>query len=288
MTPAGRRKFGSGRGALGLALLASSFGACAGASPPLWEIGVGAGALSFPPYVGSTHRNDYLAPLPYVVYRGERLRADRSGVRGLLFDTERLSLRLSLSGSPPPDDGDDAARDGMPGLDPLAELGPELRWHAWQSDAGNARLDLRLPLRAAYAVSSDGIEAVGAVTNPALDLELQDLPAAGWRIGLNAGPVFASNDYHQYYYAVEPRFATARRPAYAAHGGFGGTQWTASITRRSKQLWLGAFLRGQSLHGARIEDSPLVHAHSGLSAGVGFAWIFARSTRAAASTTDDT
>jgi hypothetical protein len=69
-----------------------------------------------------------------VVYRGERFLADRSGLRALLFDSDTVSLRLSLQANPPPDDDEDSAR-GHGWLDPVAEFGPELRWRLWQADA---------------------------------------------------------------------------------------------------------------------------------------------------------
>jgi MipA family protein len=113
------------------------------------------------------------------------------------------------------------------------------------------------------------------------------MPASGWKIGMEAGPVFGSADYHEYYYSVAPRFATADRPAYDAQSGFGGMQWTGSITRRREQLWVGAFVRAQSLQGSEIEDSPLVHTRSGVAAGIAFAWIFARSGETVTSAADD-
>ncbi|MBK6280718.1 MAG: MipA/OmpV family protein [Gammaproteobacteria bacterium] len=84
--------------------------AFADTAQPRWELGLGAGAMSFPPWPGSSHRNEFIAPAPYVVYRGERFLADRSGLRALLFDSDTVSLRLSLQASPPPDDDGDIAR----------------------------------------------------------------------------------------------------------------------------------------------------------------------------------
>ena len=49
---------------------------------PLWEAGLGIGALAFPDYRGSDEVNTYPVPLPYFVYRGKFLKADREGVRG--------------------------------------------------------------------------------------------------------------------------------------------------------------------------------------------------------------
>ncbi|MBK6280710.1 MAG: MipA/OmpV family protein [Gammaproteobacteria bacterium] len=180
------------------------------------ELGLGAGAMSFPPWPGSSHRNEFVAPAPYVVCRGERFLADRSGLRALLFDSDTVSLRLSLQASPPPDDDGDIAREGMDGLDPVAEFGPEVRWRLWQADARDLQLQLRLPLRSAWEREQQrrGLDR--------LCIEALDLHHNGWKFGLGAGPVFGTADYHDYFYGVAPRHATPSRPAYDAEAGFGG------------------------------------------------------------------
>ena len=251
---------------------------------PRWELGLGAGAISFPPWPGSSHRNEFVAPAPYVVYRGERFLADRSGLRALLFDSDRLSLRLSLQASPPPDDDEDAARKGMDGLDPVAEFGPELRWRLWQAEARDLQLGVRLPLRSAWSVSSNGIEAIGYVATPALAL---DLHRNGWKFGIGAGPVFGSTDYHDYFYGVAPRDATATRPAWDADGGFGGTQLVSTLTRREGRLWTGVYLRANWLAGAEFEDSPLVRSRTAVTGGVAVTWVFASSKQLVESRVED-
>jgi outer membrane scaffolding protein for murein synthesis (MipA/OmpV family) len=78
------------------ALLASS---AAAADKPLWEFGLGVSAVTFPDYRGSERQRAYLLPLPYLVYRGEILKADRNGLRGVFFDSDRVEFNLSLSAS---------------------------------------------------------------------------------------------------------------------------------------------------------------------------------------------
>ena len=70
---------------------------------PKWELGVGATAFTLPDYRGSDERRDYLFPLPFFVYRGEKVRVDRQGMRGIFFETDRVQFDISLSGSPPVD-----------------------------------------------------------------------------------------------------------------------------------------------------------------------------------------
>ena len=69
------------------------------ADEPLWEAGLGVAGLHFPDYRGSSQSRDYVLPAPYFVYRGEFLKADRHGLRGIFFRTDRLDLNLSVGAS---------------------------------------------------------------------------------------------------------------------------------------------------------------------------------------------
>src|SRR5688572_5702414 len=62
---------------------------------PLWEVGAGVAALSFPDYRGSNERQAWVLPYPYIVYRGEFLQADERRRRGLLFKSDRIEIDVS-------------------------------------------------------------------------------------------------------------------------------------------------------------------------------------------------
>ena len=65
---------------------------------PLWELGGGATALHIPDYRGSEEIRNYVFPIPWVVYRGEILRADRDGVRavgGFQFGQDAAAITLN-------------------------------------------------------------------------------------------------------------------------------------------------------------------------------------------------
>src|SRR3954452_9072918 len=68
---------------------------------PLWEAGLGLGGLLFPDYRGSDESQAYPIPVPYFVYRGRFLRADKDGVRGKLFDREYAELSMSVNATIP-------------------------------------------------------------------------------------------------------------------------------------------------------------------------------------------
>src|ERR1700687_5860871 len=97
---------------------------CGGEELPLWEAGVGVTGLSIPDYRGSDEHHGYLFPLPYLVYRGDILRADRKGMYGLLYHSQRVELNISFDGSVPVKSDRNTARTGMPNLDPTIQIGP--------------------------------------------------------------------------------------------------------------------------------------------------------------------
>jgi len=240
---------------------------------PLWELGLGLGALSLPDYRGSAERSTYVLPLPYVVYRGQWLRADRDGARAVLLDAERVEVDISVSGSPPSRHTDRGARAGMDKLPATLEIGPNVNWTWWRGSS--AKLDLRLPLRAAITLEHSP-RSIGMVFAPHLNLDLSGA-VPGWKLGVQGGPVWASQRYNQHYYGVGAANATVTRPQYEARGGRGGWQATAALSRRFAHTWAGAFVRHDSLDGAVFADSPLVQRRQGVTVGLGLSWIFASS-----------
>lgn len=240
---------------------------------PLWEIGAGMAALSFPAYRGSDKRHDFVMPVPYFVYHGDFLKADRHGIRGSLFDSDRVDLTLSFSASPPTKSDDVAARTGMPDLKPTAEFGPQMDLTLWRSENRARFVKLRLPLRTAFTLERTPRD-IGWIFSPNLNMDITDLPAMpGWNIGLVAGPIWATRRQHDYFYGVTPQYATANRPAYAASGGYSGTQFLAALSKRFDRTWFGAFVRYDTLAGTAFEDSPLVARKHFAAAGLAVSWV---------------
>ena len=90
--------------------------------------------------------------------------------------------------------------------------------------------------------------------------------------------MFYDRNYHDYFYSVDPRYATPQRPAYRAAGGaYSGSQAGLAWSKRYSKFWVGSYLHFDSLAGASFVDSPLVRRRYDWSAGFGFAWIVGRS-----------
>src|SRR6185437_10813141 len=112
--------------AAALALAATHALPAAGGEEPLWEAGVGLTALDFPDYRGSSQSRAYVLPFPYFVYRGDFLRQDRRGLRGVFLENDRFDVNLSMGASLPVDSSRDHVREGMPNLRPTVEFGPSV------------------------------------------------------------------------------------------------------------------------------------------------------------------
>jgi outer membrane scaffolding protein for murein synthesis (MipA/OmpV family) len=248
---------------------------------PLWELGLGVTGLHLPDYRGADQGRGYFFPLPYAVYRGERLKVDREGIRGIFFETDRVELDVSVFGTPPVDSSDNRARQGMPDLDATLEVGPvlEIALARDRKIDYTYRLQLRLPARAAFATDIAHWSYVGWVFYPNLALDLRPEFLGGrWNVGFTAGPLYATRKFHDYFYSVAPQFATPDRPAYQAPGGYSGWAAFASISRRIDKVWVGAYVRYDSVAGAAFESSPLVKRDYAVSGGFGIAWVFAQSS----------
>ena len=253
-----------------------------GVPRPLWELGIGVAGLRLPDYRGSDQSRGYVLPLPYIVYRGTWLKADRDGARALLFDSQRVKVDVSVAASTPTRSSDNSARAGMPNLPGTFELGPNLNITLATSLQDRWKLDLRLPLRAAISAQRSP-KFVGTTFSPNLNLDVGGV-GGGWNLGLLTGPLFADRRYHEHFYGVDAAYATAARPAYRAGSGYAGWQALAATSRRFGNLWVGGFLRYDSLHGAAFQDSPLLRRSSALTFGLGVSWILASSSELVAGT----
>jgi outer membrane scaffolding protein for murein synthesis (MipA/OmpV family) len=242
---------------------------------PLWEAGIGAAAFSTPAYPGADDRNNRALALPYLIYRGKVFRADQNGIGARLFNDDRLELDVGFAGSLPAHSEDVEARRGMPDLGTLVEFGPRVKYKF--ADLGEqGRLRFELPLRAVIEARS-GLRRQGWTMEPRLVWEKRG-EAARWTMEAQLGAVFGDGRINRYFYEVQPQYATADRPAYKADSGLLLVRTGVFGTYRlNPDLRLFGFVRYETYSGAANQDSPLMKRSTGTSAGVGFAWTFARS-----------
>ncbi|WP_130470300.1 MipA/OmpV family protein [Candidatus Magnetaquicoccus inordinatus] len=242
---------------------------------PLWEVGLGSAYFSLPHYRGSAQQSSYLLPFPYLIYRGETIKADGRSVRGILLDRERFHADLSFDLTPQTRSSDDPLRQGMPDRDPLLEIGPSLQVDLQKGGVAEGEMVWQAVVALRHAITVPDVASHGWLLYPHLKGDYRT--NEGLRLSGMVGPLFATQEYHSYYYDVEAAQARVGRAEYHADGGFSGNRLTMTASKKVGSWWLGAFVRYDDLHGAVMEDSPLLAQKQNVSVGIGAAWVFATS-----------
>ena len=252
---------------------------------PLWEAGFAGGILSTPQYIGSDQRYTLPLGIPYLVYRGNFLKADREGVRGEFVHQKKYAIDLGFSFGLPVNNNNKARR-GMPDLHLSGQVGPRFNWF-FTADHPALEASFHWPLRYARDIKNNDL---GWVTEPSLRLERKNLGAANrYTLRADLGLLYASRQYHQYYYGVAEPFSTSSRAAYDAESGLHSYFINVSGRyRQSETLRLGAFVRWKTMASSVVRDSPLVKDKNYWVIGMGLTWIFKKSTRYASDPIPDT
>jgi len=238
---------------------------------PLWEAGVLGINIHQLAYPGSDQQVNRSFVLPYFIYRGEVLRADRDNVGLRAFKTDTLELDIGFAAALGSSDGDIDVRQGMDDLGTLIEAGPRLRWTLQQSDNSSIRADF--PLRAVLDIE-DRFNYSGVSFEPSLFAEYISADKAFYRI--SAGALFGNEQLTDYFYQVNADEVTPWREHYNAKGGLIALRSSVSFAKRWSSKWRAfGFARYEWLQGAKNADSPLVVKDSGWSFGVGLTYIWA-------------
>ena len=255
------------------AALAQSAGEDEGRKP-LWEVGavgVGVSQLAYP---GADQQVRRGVVVPYVIYRGEVLRADRDTAGLRAVRTENFEVDVGFAGSFGASSDKIEARRGMPDLGTLIEFGPRLRWKLGEGPGGG-RWRLDIPLRGVFDLS-DRAAHRGMSLEP--EVQFRRESPTGWTYSMSFGAIFADQRLADTFYEVAPRFATPDRPAYEAQPGLVSWRLGSTVSRKLGPDWrVFGFARVDHLAGAANRDSPLVRRDSGLTAGFGVAYTWLRS-----------
>ena len=233
------------------------------------ELGLGLAGASLPHYRGSDQKRDYLAPFPYVRYDGKRLKVNRDGGQFYFYYHSRFRIDVSAALSPPVFSEDNHARKGMEDLHPVIELGPRAQVTLYQSEKSDFWVRASFPIRAAIASDFKDTRSVGWVFSPYIQVHINHKRDADFSIG----PMWASEEFHDYVYEVNQKDAMPDRPAYDAKEGYSGTRFTFTTGHRYRAYWFGFFARYDDLSGATFDDSPLVRREESFMAGAVFSTI---------------
>ncbi len=253
---------------------------------PLWEFRFAAFGRYAPAYPGAAKQNLTVLPLPYPVYRGSRLRFGEDFdkfAQGRVVRRPRVRLNVNLNVNFGEDSEDLAVRSGMPDLDLMLEVGPELEINLNDRDSQEGALFLSLQLRAGISFNGGDSSGRGYVLSPQLEYRIDK--AFGMRNDwlFRWTPTWVSEDYADYYYEVAPEFATPNRPLFDASSGYLGSEFRIGIERQinehlrfdgSARLWIN--------NGAENRGSTLFQDDHGLGLQAAFIWTLGASDRRSA------
>jgi MipA family protein len=257
----GKRKLLGWCWAMVLGLAGSPVADIAAAEPddqPLWEIGAVAGGGWLPDYPASSQNHTRVLALPYAIYRGEIFRVgERGAARGIVYDDQRIEIDLGLDAAFAVDSDDNNAREGMPNLDYLLELGQRVRYRFLPEPDGH-ELDASLAVRGVVSTDFANWRYQGVTINPAVSYRVRPLPEKEFRLVATLSPFWGVDGLNKYFYEVKPRFERDDRPAYQADNGYIGTELNLGAT------W-GPWERVRVFGGVQLgywegsanEDSPL-------------------------------
>jgi outer membrane protein len=254
-------------------------------TPALWEFRLAAFGRYAPVYPGSDETHTTVLPIPIPVYRGSFLNfgEDLEQVaRGEIVDTRRMRLGVDLDFTFGENSANIPVRNGMPNLDFMFELGPELEIKLNNRMPTEGELFLALQLRA--GISFDGLDPTsrGFLLNPELEYRRDQVFGGDNLLSLRWKPTWASEEFMDYYYEVDPAYATLARPAYDASSGYLGSKFTAALTRHLTDKLIFGVSASYYLHnGAENRLSPLYRDNTGASIQAVFVWTLAESERRA-------
>lgn len=239
----------------------------------LWEVGGLGFGVRQQAYPGADEHVNRGLVLPFVIYRGKYLRADRqtAGVRAV--KTDNVEVDIGFAGAFGSSSKDIDARRGMPDLGTLVEFGPRIKWKLGEAWGGRFRADL--PLRGVFDLS-DGMAHRGWSLEP--EIGYRRSMDNGWSWGTSVSAVIGDRRINRTLYGVAPQYATADRPAYQASSGLVTWRLQATLSSALTRDWrVFGFARLDNVSGAANRDSPLVRQTNGGTVGIGVAYTWLRS-----------
>ena len=236
---------------------------------PLWEAGVALLGVYGPDYPAAGTRRWRGAPAPIIIYRGPLLRIDDEGVRGRMLQWG--NLRVDFSGAAGFNARSNGARAGMPDLDYLFQVGPQAVYKVPLGDGHEVSAHLKT--RAVFSTDGRHTNGRGMVGEQEFRWTRRGWPDASSQVRAGVEFLWGSEKLHDYFYQVDPAYATATRPAYDARAGYFGSTVRAGFVRRLTPTLSATAGASVNFHaGAANEDSPLFQKRT--TAGVLFALVW--------------
>lgn len=250
---------------------------------PLWEAGVFTAAYRGPLYPGSKDSQNKILPVPFVIYRGEKIRiGDESIIKAIAVEKERFKLDISLGAAFNADSGDSKIREGMPNLDFMFEVGPEASFLLNENESKKRPSEtwLNLQFRSVFSTDFGEINHRGYVFQPEISYRKDNLIFTDSSFFFTLAPTYATAKTHQYFYDVKQKYVNEQRSFYQADAGYFGTK--VSIANRvqiSDNLMMFVGVQLGFWHAAKNDDSPLFQENFTYAVALGVKWRLYKSDK---------
>lgn len=250
---------------------------------PRWEIGIGGGYFSGFDYPASSDSNERAIALPFFIYRTPLFRFGGGGIRAVAVERPRLKLDLSIGGSLNASSQGNSAREGMPDLDFLFEIGPQLEIRLLDrrlSSGSRVLARFTSELRAVFSTDFRGVDSQGVVADIGVGLNVGDIAGSGITFITGVDATFATESLHDYFYQVDPEFVTDTRPLFDASGGYlESNVFVGFAMRPFSQVRVFTGVSKGFFNGASNEDSPLFDVREQTRYALGIVWTIKTSKR---------
>lgn len=249
-----------------------------GLTEPLWEMGVGGGGFSGPTYPGADDATTQALFIPFIIYRGEVFSiGEESGARALAFANEKIELDVSLGASLAADASEDDDREGMPDLDFLFEIGPQIIYHAARHDYDywTGHFDIKLRTRAVIGTDFNSFDEHGYIVEPAFVYEFKSKRDSQLEVQVDIEILSGSERLNEYFYNVEQQYETPTRAEYHADAGYIGTELGIGVSLPvNRNLRIFAGMDAEFYDNSANQDSPLFKDKTAISGGIGLVYTF--------------
>ncbi len=245
-------------------------------SKPLYEFGVLGGMGYIPDYPASDQGRVRYLVLPQIRYRGLRFRSDEEDtVKARIFTDPLYGFDLSAAGTFPTNSSKNEAREGMPDLDWIGEIGP--RFYLYLMRTEKIWVRLFFPLRMAFSTDFTGATYQGLVVAPSFNARYFFDESKFNSIVFASTRTYTTSQLQEYFFEVDSKFSTPNRPQYEAGAGYLSTSAGLAYIYEKDNLGLYSGLGVVSYKGGANAGSPLHKADHTFSVFMAISYLFYQS-----------
>lgn len=216
--------------------------------------------MQVPAYPSSSVKNDRFFGAPWIIYRGDKVQVKEGGVELKAFQSEKLIVDIGLGAALGSDASDTPLRANLPDLDFILQLGPRFTVPMIDKtvDGIRTRFNWISGLRLAVSTDFRSLDFQGPLATTELRFRKTGYLNNNLEFNASVGTTFLGDQLMDYFFSVDPQFATPERPAFDAEAGFLSLELGAGIIYKPTPKLTTAFVLGVTSHeGSGIDESPL-------------------------------